>query len=171
MYNPREDSFLLLKHIKYYIRSKDKVLDMGTGPGILAREAAKFAKQVIAADIDDKIIKELSEKRDNQKITYLHSNLFSNIEGKFDLIIFNPPYLPSKQIKQIDLDGGKNGTEIIERFLKQAYEHLNKDGKILLLCSSFNKDIEKLFKQYNYSYKKIDEQHLFFEKLYVYILE
>lgn len=170
-YEPQEDSFLLLKHIKNSITSKDKVLDMGTGSGILAREVSKFSKQVTAIDIDNKIIRELSKKQGNQEIRFIHSDLFSNINDRFNVILFNPPYLPSRGIQHIDLDGGKNGTEIMERFLKNARAHLESKGKIFLLCSSLNKDIEKIFTKYNYNFRKIDESSLFFEKLFVYELK
>lgn len=169
MYEAREDSFLLLKHIKDYAKGK-KVLDVGTGSGILALEASKYAENVLACDIEDKIIDKLKKEKNNSKVTYFKSDLFSNISEKFDLILFNPPYLPSEKIKHVDLDGGKNGTEIIEEFLKQAGKYLNKDGKILLLCSSLNKGIEQIFKKCKYRYKKIDEQKFFFEKLFVYEL-
>ena len=167
IYEPKEDSFLLLKHIKSNITPKGKVLDMGTGSGILAKEAMKFTSKVTAADIDDKIQKNFP------KINFIHSDLFSNIKDndRFNIILFNPPYLPSKGIRHIDLDGGRNGTEIMERFLKNAREHLEQNGKILLLCSSLNKNIEQLFKRYNYNFKKIDEDSLFFEKLFVYELK
>ena len=165
MYNPKEDSFLLLKNIKNHLRSEDKVLDMGTGSGILAKEASRVSKQVTAADINKEIPKHLGS------INLIHSDLFSNIKEKFNVILFNPPYLPSKSIRHIDLDGGRNGTEIIEKFLAKAREHLDENGKILLLCSSLNKDVESLFKKYSYNFKKIDQTSLFFEKLYVYELK
>ncbi len=166
-YNPREDSFLLLKNIKNHIKPGDKVLDMGTGSGILAKEAAKFSRQVTAADIDN----EIPKSKCLGKINFIHSDLFSNINDRFDVILFNPPYLPSKNLRHIDLDGGRNGTEIMEKFLVKAREHLNEKGKILLLCSSLNKNIEQIFKRYNYNFKKIDQTPLFFEKLYVYELK
>ncbi len=54
IYDPREDSFLLQKQIKNY--AKGLVLDMGTGSGILAEEAAKYAEKVIAADVNPEVI-------------------------------------------------------------------------------------------------------------------
>ena len=167
MYEPREDSFLMLKHIKSY--AKGHVLDMGTGSGILAEEAGRYADNVVAADIDGKIIDGL-KKRNSNNITFVNSDLFSNVRGKFNLIMFNPPYLPSRKIKHADLDGGKNGTQIIAKFLEQAKKYLKKDGKILILTSSLNKNIETLFKRYKYHFRKIDEERLFFEKLHVYVL-
>lgn len=168
MYEPQEDSFLLLKHIRHY--SHGHVLDMGTGSGILAIEAAKYSENVVAVDIDNNTIVQLKKDVHNKKITFIVSDLFSNIKDKFDLIIFNPPYLPSTNIKHTDLDGSRNGTEIIEKFLKQAKKYMKDDGKILLLTSSLNKGIENMFKKHDYRYKKIDEAPLFFERLYVYEL-
>lgn len=101
---------------------------------------------------------------------FAQSDLFSKIKGKFGLITFNPPYLPSKKFEDIEVDGGRNGTEIIERFLKQARSHLEKNGIILLLCSSFNKSIERTFKKQGYAFKLIDRESFFFEKLFVYEL-
>ena len=170
MYEPREDSFLILKHIRDYVKKKDKVLDVGTGTGILAKEALKYAKEVVANDIDKKLINKLA-KNNTSKLKFIQSDLFSNIKEKFNLILFNPPYLPSQKIKDKKIDGGKNGTEIIERFLRQAKNYLKKNGKILLLCSSLNKNINRLFKKYKYKAKKIDEKKMFFEKLYVYELK
>ncbi|MFH1770283.1 MAG: HemK2/MTQ2 family protein methyltransferase [archaeon] len=163
IYEPREDSFLLQKHIKDY--AKGSVLDMGTGSGILAEEAIKYTDKVLAADINKEAIKKHS------KIEFRQSNLFSNVKESFDLIIFNPPYLPScAKDSDIALDGGKEGYELIEKFLKQAKKHLNKNGVILLLFSSFSKKekIDKVLKEENYSYKEIAKEHIHFEDLYVY---
>lgn len=170
MYKPREDSFLILKHIKKYIDKNSRVLDMGTGSAILAMEAAKKAKKVVAIDINKNLIAKHKKENKNKKIKFISSDLFSNIKGNFDLIIFNPPYLPSEKTTDIALDGGKNGTETIERFLEQAKGFLTEDGKILIICSSLNKDIEKLFIKYSYRYKLLDQENFFFEKIFLYEL-
>lgn len=166
IYKPNDDSFLLQKQIKVY--AKGSVLDMGTGSGILAEEAAKYADKVLAVDINKEAI------REHPSIEFRESNLFSNIKESFDLITFNPPYLPScAKDSDIALDGGKEGYELIERFLKQAKKHLNKDGVILLLFSSFSKkeEIKRILKKENYSYKEIAKQHIHFEDLYVYEIQ
>jgi release factor glutamine methyltransferase len=213
MYEPREDSFLIKKHVKEFCNSKDSdftVLDMGTGSGILAEEASKFCKNVIACDIDSEVINELKkkyvvefkrhalraesnsctpqlnqykDKNDDKSshahtnIKFLQTNLFSNLKKpqkhKFDLILFNPPYIPTKknETKFIDLDGGKNGTQLIEPFLKDAKKYMKPNGKILLLTSSLNKHITTLFKKYNYTFKLIDKEKFAFEELFLWVLE
>ena len=60
-YEPHEDTMLLHKHIKKYAKGKDEVLEMGTGSGILAIEASRYAKHVVAVDINPKAI-ELASK-------------------------------------------------------------------------------------------------------------
>lgn len=168
IYEPAEDSFLLQKYVKKY--AYGKVLDIGTGSGIQALTSLEKTKDVVAVDIDPSAVKLLKEKGIKAKV----SDLFSNVKGKFDFIIFNPPYLPEDKREPKDsaltTTGGKKGYETIEKFLRQAKKFLNKNGKILLVCSSLTGDVEKLFKKHGYNFKKLEEEKLFFEKLYVYIL-
>lgn len=174
MYEPREDSFLIKAHIKDY--AKGSVLDMGAGSGILAEEASGYCDIVTAADIDGEAINFHKKFNKNKKIKYVLSDLFSNIyiRQKFDLIIFNPPYLPDDpDVKDIALDGGKKGYGVIERFIKNAGNHLKKDGKILMLFSSLtNKPkVDKIIKENGFKFKLLETKKMFFEELYVYLIE
>ncbi|MAG02147.1 hypothetical protein CMI42_02315 [Candidatus Pacearchaeota archaeon] len=160
MYQPAEDSYLILKHIKDY--AKGTTLEIGTGSGILANEASKYSKTT-ATDIDTKSLNYCNSKYKN--ITFIKSNLFNNITEKYNLIIFNPPYLPLHPTEKSKELSSKN---IIQDFLKQAKNHLKPKGKILLLFSSFSNINIKNFP--NYKFKLIDKQHIFFEDLYLYLL-
>jgi len=168
IYEPAEDSFLLQKYVKKY--AKGKVLDLGAGSGIQALAALKKTKDVLAVDINEEAISLLKEKGIKSQV----SDLFSNVKEKFDLIIFNPPYLPKDENEPEDsaltTTGGKKGYEIIEKFLQHAKKFLEKEGKILLVCSSLTGDVEKMFKKYGYEFKKLEEKKEFFEKLFVYLL-
>ena len=172
MYEPREDSYLLKRHIKRYVTGN--VLDIGTGSGILALEASRYVKRIIATDIDKKLIDNLKNKyKENKKIRFVYSDLFKKVKGKFNLILFNPPYLPKdKNIKDRTIYGGKKGNELIQRFLNNVKRHLKKDGKILLVFSSLtnkNKIIE-LIKRNKLKFRQIDKKKIFFEELYVYLI-
>ncbi len=162
IYEPREDSYLLQKIVKSETKPTDKVLDMGTGSGIQAKTAYEITKDVTAVDINPECL-----NLDNIKT--IQSDLFSNITESYDLILFNPPYLPEDKNEPKDsalaTTGGKQGHEIIESFLNQAKKHLNKKGRILLLYSSLSGDIEKISKEYNL--KPLTEESHFMEKLYV----
>ena len=166
IYEPREDSFLLQKHVRNF--AKGRVLDIGTGSGIQALTALEKTKDVLAVDINKEAVKYVNKKG----ITSIKSDLFEKVKGKFDLIIFNPPYLPAdERADDLALTGGKYGYEILERFFSAAKYYLKEDGKILIAFSSITGDIEWLAQQYGYLFKNLDEQSFFFEKIYVYLLE
>ena len=168
MYEPREDSFLMQKYVTMFSKV-DSVLDIGTGSGIQAISAAKYAKKVVAIDIDSKSLNYAKKQAKNlSNIVLKKSDLFENIKEKFDLILFNPPYLPDDEnIKDNELVSGKTGTDATIRFLENASNHLNENGVILLIVSSLgslfkiNESIEKnLFVQ-----KELEKIHIFFEDI------
>ena len=170
IYEPHEDSFLLQKYVEKY--ASGKVLDIGSGSGIQAESALKKTKNVLAADINKEAVSLLKKKG----IKAVYSDLFSNVKGKFDLIIFNPPYLPEEKLEDLETKlvttGGKYGYEILERFFKDAKKFLNKNGKILIVFSSLTnkKKVDSLVKKYGFKFKLLEEKGLFFEKLYVYLV-
>jgi release factor glutamine methyltransferase len=174
IYEPREDSYLLQKHVAKY--ATGCVLDVGTGSGIQALTAIKNSnvRDVVAVDINTLAIAELNDKIKQQKlrkIKAITSNLFENITTKFDLIIFNPPYLPQDEgIVDPALYGGKKGWEVSGEFLQQASEYLVPHGKILFLFSTLtNKEkIEAIIQENLLQFKQIDSLKISFEELYVY---
>ncbi len=194
VYEPQEDSFLMQKHVRKM--AEGIVLDMGTGSGILAIEAAKSkrTKKVYAVDVNRKALEIAHKNAENSKvkIEFHYSNLFSffknrknkktnkkmNKKTKFDLIIFNPPYLPEEKLEPEDeikkaLTGGKKGHELVERFLSEANAYLKEKGKILVVFSSITsrQKIEDIITKYCFDFKKIDEQKFAFETLYVYLIK
>ena len=171
IYAPLEDSYLLSVQVKKYSKNR-AVLDLGTGSGILAKTANDSgAKSVLASDINPAALEEL--KKSDNSIKTIKSNLFSKIIGKFDLIIFNPPYLPEDKKEDKEsaqtTTGGRNGDEIILRFLKKAPKHLNNNGIMLLLLSSLTPRarINRLMKKLSLKYRIITNKKFFFEELYI----
>jgi release factor glutamine methyltransferase len=92
---------------------------------------------------------------------------------KFDVIAFNPPYLP-QELEERDerLEGGKKGYEVIARFLNHVSNYLKKDGKVLLLFSSFTnkRKVNELIRRNNLRFVELEKKHIFFEDLYVYYI-
>lgn len=176
IYEPREDSYLLQKHVAKY--ATGCVLDVGTGSGIQALTAIKNSdvRDVVAIDINPAAVQQLNNKIKTEKIRKIKakvSNLFENITTKFDLIIFNPPYLPQDPglgTPDPALCGGKKGWETSEQFLQKASGHLVPHGKILFLFSTLtNKEkIDAIIQDNLLQFKQIDSQKLSFEELYVY---
>lgn len=164
-YIPDEDSFLIKKHAEILCKNK-KCLDMGTGSGIIAKAMKTAgAESILAVDIENQDIKE---------VPFIQSDLFSNIREKFDLIVFNPPYLPFDKIEGFENDttGGKKGNETIIRFLEKAKNHLKKNGALLVLYSSLSKPrtINKKAKELGYKIKVLEKKKIFFEELSVVLL-
>ncbi len=177
IYEPSEDSYLMQKHVREL--ALGRVLDMGTGSGIQALTAITNpnAQFVLAADADAEVIAALEKKIREHKIRKLqaiHSNLFSHIKGKFNLIIFNPPYLPQdKGIEDKALYGGKKGWELSEKFFQQASQHLFPDGKVLFLFSSLTnkKKIEEILYHHLFQFQELEKEKIAFEELYLYLIE
>ena len=158
---------LIFDQFKPWLNSKKKInmLDLCTGSGHLAILSSKFlnCNKVIASDICDKAIEiaKLNASLNNSKINVIQSNLFSKINknSKFDIIISNPPYVLSKNMKKlpdeyrkepkIALDGGFEGTTLVEKIINQAQNYLSKTGILILEVGDNKKIIEKKFNQLN----------------------
>lgn len=177
VYDPQEDSELLRKHVKDY--AKGFVLDMGTGSGIIAEEAAKSKRvvKVFGVDVNHEAIKYCIRHQKSKKIIFAISNLFTLFtiddrykEIKFDTIFFNAPYLPNGRIKDVALDGGKKGYELICKFIHQAERFLRPKGRILLVFSSLTgiEQLEKFLVKNWWNYKLVDYVHIAFEDIFLY---
>ncbi|MFH1915852.1 MAG: HemK2/MTQ2 family protein methyltransferase, partial [Nanoarchaeota archaeon] len=174
VYEPREDSYLLESCVGKFARGR--VVDIGTGSGILAFAAAKQAESVLAMDIDPlavDVVRHEVMKKGVKNVRVLLSDLFSRVpKGEvFDCIICNPPYLPAdKRVPDIALDGGPKGYEFISRFLAQAKHRLTPEGYILLLLSSFSKKrvIDKALLSDGWAFEVVASEKLDFEELFVY---
>ena len=114
VYNPAEDSYLLLKAVEV---NKEILLDMGTSTGIIALHAAKAGALVTAVDNNPGAIINTQHNAfcNNLEICVVHSDLFSKVTGSFDLVTFNPPYLPS-QYTHDPWEGGPDGVSVMRRF-------------------------------------------------------
>lgn len=145
VYPPAEDTFLLIDNL--VADASDCVLEIGAGTGLVSIFASLKSKHVTCTDINPHAIKCTQDnvklnKRSN--VDVLMSDLFENIDGKYDLIIFNTPYLPVFEEEHVDdnyskaWDGGENGREVIDRFLNEAPSYLKDDGIIQLVQSSLS---------------------------------
>lgn len=171
VYEPREDSYFFEEYLDNLDETYEIALDMGTGSGILAKALLKKSKKVIAVDVQDEVIEKLQLKNIEKYQSNLFQNIPKNYKKKFDLITFNPPYLPLGEDEfDPELHGGILGVETTIKFLKQAKDFLSQNGKILFIASN-NANLSFLhlkLLELNYEYKVKEELKLFFEKLYIY---
>lgn len=169
VYCPAEDSELLAEAISAMDISGLNVLDMGTGSGFLAILMSKKNAIVTAADLDTVAAMKNAQKN-KASVNFIVSDLFSKVNGKFGLIVFNPPYLPKEDRYFFsDTDGGKSGKEVLESFVPQASRHLSDKGKILIVFSSLTgeKELKKLFHNNNFRTRIIRRKKIDWEELIV----
>ena len=127
---------------------KNKILDMCTGSGCIAISLAKNINnvQITAVDISNSALNVANKNAINNnvenKIKFINSDMFNNIEEKFDIIVSNPPYIETETINKLEievqnephvaLDGGIDGLKFYKIIANNAFEYLNENGYLLL---------------------------------------
>jgi release factor glutamine methyltransferase len=145
VYEPAEDSFLFAENLG--VKADEYVLDLGTGSGILAVTAAQKAAHVLAVDLNPYAIR---CAKDNAKLNrllgrmdFLQGDLFSAFQAgvRFDLVLFNAPYLPSEAGEEETWigkawAGGANGRLVVDKFISEVPAYLKAGGRVLLMQST-----------------------------------
>ncbi len=175
VYIPAEDSYLLADNLE--IKQGQSVLEIGTGSGIVAMYASRLTDKITVTDINFDAC-ELARKNfeDNgiKNIEILFGNLFEPVENrKFDVILFNTPYLPTEDGDVIDdtlnyaFDGGLNGRKVIDMFLNEVGNHLNDGGIVQMIQSSLSGNEETLqkFDEMGFIAEIKEKEHFFFEDI------
>ena len=173
VYIPAEDSYMLAENL--LIEQGQPVLEIGTGSGIVAMYASKLTDKVTATDInlDALLLADKNFKLNGiENIELLSGNLFEPVKNrKFDVILFNTPYLPTEDEDVIDddlnyaFDGGADGRKVIDLFLNEVPNHLNDGGKVQLIQSSLS-DNEKtldMLDDLGFIAEIAESEHFFFE--------
>jgi len=163
---------LLADVIQQMIKSSYEVLDVGTGTGALAIIASRKARKVVAIDIDRRAVlcAKLNAILNGSSIIVKQGNLFSPLKDeRFDVIIFNPPYLPLRPRPPLGLSVFFAEGALLESFLSQARYYLKKGGFLLMTYStlSIKGYLEFLLRKYKWKYVKIRSFRMPLEEIYV----
>ena len=169
---PRDETEILARKAIDIINKNNlkSALDIGTGTGILACTIAKYTlSNSTALDVSENALKIAEENIKNlglsEKVKTLQSNLFENVSEKYDLIVSNPPYIPLSEKapiqKEVTFDpdlalytSDEKGLEFYEKIIKEAKNHLNKNGYLLFeMGLGQSEDIKKILE--NNGYKNI----------------
>lgn len=169
VYPPSEDSILLTESLD--IRIGEKVLEIGTGSGIVSIQCALNGADVVCGDINPRAvaIARRNAAANGVDIDVRETDVYSNIEGRFDTIVFNLPYLPVEDEGELAKawSGGPDGLGPLPRLLEGAPEHLLPDGRVVVVVSSLmdRAGLDKTLE--GYEVKVLGELPLFFERLQV----
>jgi len=147
---PRLETEYFVELIEKNIESKPrKILEIGTGCGAVAISLARVftGALIVATDISDRAIINAQENIRayglEEQVMLVRLNSFSGLDGKFDLIVSNPPYIPSTRLRLlpksvrdfepcIAINGGQHGIMFIKNLVKSAYEYLASNGAMAI---------------------------------------
>lgn len=166
---PQPDTEILveetIKIAKEY--NKPKVLDLCTGSGAIAVSIKKYVPEaeVFASDVSIKALQLAKINNIDNNINFIESNLFENINNEFDIIVSNPPYIRTEEIKSLSkevqnepliaLDGGQDGLDFYRDIIKQAHNYLKSNGKLCLEIGDEQKDAITQILKSNFNYTNI----------------
>lgn len=160
---PRQDTEVLVETVLGYVKDEMSVLDMCTGSGciVTSLSANRRLSRAVGVDLSEdalKVAKMNAHRNGQDRIEFVHSDLFENVHGTFDVIVSNPPYIPSGEIDglmtevcgyepRMALDGSSDGLLFYRKMIEAAPMYLNEDG-MLFFEIGWNQagDIRKLMR-------------------------
>lgn len=141
---PRQDTEILVEEVLKVCKDKS-LLDMCTGSGCIVISLSKLGslKAAVASDISQKalLLAEKNAKKHKTNIDFILSDLFDRVVGKYDIIVSNPPYIKSEELKSLmpevknyepkqALDGGLDGLIFYKRIISDIDRFLNPGGYV-----------------------------------------
>ena len=169
VYPPSEDSILLIECLD--VSPRERVLEIGCGSGVVSIHCALNGCEVVCGDINPLAV-ELTRRNaecNDASLDVLETDVYSSIEGRFDTIVFNLPYLPVDEegLLAKAWSGGEDGLGPLPELLEGAPDHLNDGGKVVVVVSSLMDTAELWDLLDRFEVSKKGELKLFFEKLSV----
>ena len=141
---PRQDTECLVERVMQYANGKS-VLDVCTGSGCIIISLRKHCslRAATALDVSEEALKVACKnaKKLEAEVNFIQSDLFSQIKEKYDIIVSNPPYIPTKAIDglmeevrehepMLALDGKEDGLYFYRKITSEAHQYLNSDGML-----------------------------------------
>lgn len=169
VYPPSDDSILLIESLD--VHRGERLLEVGCGSGVVSIHCAMNGCYVTAVDINPRAV-ELARRNSESNglvIDVRESDVYGNVDGRFDTIVFNLPYLPVDEegLLAKAWSGGPDGLGPLPRLLKGAPDHLVPDGRVVVVVSSLTEPRALEDALEGYEVRTLGESKLFFERLSV----
>ena len=173
VYPPAEDSALLAEAAVEVVEPGWRVLEVGTGSGIVAETVAEeTGATVVASDLNPHACRQARERG----LDVVRGDLVEPFsDGAFDVVLFNPPYLPTPEEAEWDdwmehaLSGGESGRRVVVPFVRTVRRVLADDGVALLLVSSLTgiEEVEELAGEAGLDAEEVTDEAFPYERLVV----
>lgn len=166
---PRQDTEVLVESVLEVLKPQMRVLDMCTGSGCILISLLKLCGLAdvsgVGVDISEEALQVARKNAEKLGVeaTWIHSDLFSNIEGQYDVIVSNPPYIRTSVIEElkeevkfhdpfIALDGKEDGLYFYRRIVEESPQYLKKGGKLYFeIGHDQGDDVSRLMKEAGFS--------------------
>jgi len=176
VYLPCDDTFMLAEAVMEEVTPGDRMLEVGTGTGAIALLAASLGAEVVATDVLEAAVRcaMRNARRNGLELRVVRCDLMSCLRGRFSLIAFNPPYLPAEEDEPKDevstaWHGGRDGREVVDRFIPACREYLERGGRVLMVQSSLSQPERsmQMFLSLGFEVSVVAERRFPFERLLV----
>ena len=148
---PRQDTEVLVEEALKYVRDGMDILDVCTGSGCILLSVLKLGENMChgtlngtGVDLSEEALK-VAEKNAAElqvEATFLHSDLFMEVKGQYDMILSNPPYIEKAVVETLDeevrdheprmaLDGGEDGLDFYRKITAESVQYLKTGGRLL----------------------------------------
>lgn len=169
VYPPSDDSILLIESLD--VSRGERLLEIGCGSGVVSIHCALNGCDVTAGDINPKAVElaNLNAAANSVDIRARETDVYSNVDGVFDTIVFNLPYLPVDEegLLARAWSGGPDGLGPLPELLHGAPDHLSKEGRVVVVVSSLIERHALEGALEGLDVRTLGELPLFFEKLSV----
>lgn len=143
---PRQDTETLVEEVLKVVKPGNRILDLCTGSGCILLSVLHYAKECAGtgADLSEAALCVAEENARALGIdaAFVHTNLFEKIEGRYDVIVSNPPYIATEEIEtlmpevrkmepRMALDGGADGLVFYRKIVAASKNYLNPGGRLL----------------------------------------